>query len=101
MCRLYYNGVQAMSFQNLELRSASSLSGINGMFFSTFFGGSDSSWATPEDQYTYFRNMQLFAGTGAATGSGSKIGSAGRSLEKSPIVWAIAGLVGVVIVSMS
>ncbi|ORX38393.1 hypothetical protein BD324DRAFT_649765 [Kockovaella imperatae] len=74
--QLYYNGVQAMNFQNLELRSASSLAGINGMFFSTFFGGSDSTWATPTEQFTYFKNIQLYAGSGESTASGQKIGSA-------------------------
>lgn len=32
---------------------------IDGIFFSTFFGGSDSSWATPKTTYVYFDNFKL------------------------------------------
>lgn len=28
-------------------------------YFSTFFGGGDSSWATPKDQYVYFDNFKI------------------------------------------
>lgn len=73
---LWYNGVQALSFTNLEIRSASSLSSIGGMFFSTFFGGDDSTWASPTDQYTYFKNIQMYAGFGASNGSGSAVSGA-------------------------
>jgi hypothetical protein len=27
---------------------------IDGLFFSTFFGGGDQTWASPTDQYTQF-----------------------------------------------
>ena len=30
-----------------------------GIMFDTFFGGSDPSWATPEDQYSYFNSLSL------------------------------------------
>ena len=33
--------------------------GIDGILFSTFYGGSDPTWACPADTYTYFRNMKL------------------------------------------
>ena len=33
--------------------------GFTGIFFSTFFGGHDSSWATPKDQYIWFKGFAL------------------------------------------
>ncbi|KAL4231082.1 hypothetical protein ACF0H5_008665 [Mactra antiquata] len=36
---------------------------IDGIFFSTFYGGSDSSWACPRDTYTYYRNFRLSTDT--------------------------------------
>ncbi|XP_052811478.1 uncharacterized protein LOC128239073 [Mya arenaria] len=36
---------------------------IDGLFFSTFFGGGDSSWASPHDTYTYFRNFKITTDT--------------------------------------
>lgn len=32
---------------------------IDGLLFSTFYGGGDSSWACPRDTYTYFRNFRM------------------------------------------
>jgi hypothetical protein len=32
--QMWYNGVQAISFSNVEIRSADTLSGIGGVFFS-------------------------------------------------------------------
>lgn len=93
--RLWYNGVQALSFTNLEIRSASSLSSIGGMFFSTFFGGDDSTWASPTDQYTYFRNIQMYAGFDASNGSGSAVSAASpRIAGASPVslwTWSLVG----------
>ncbi|KAI9288784.1 hypothetical protein BC943DRAFT_334131 [Umbelopsis sp. AD052] len=33
--------------------------GVAGIDFETFFGGSTSAWATPTDQYTYYRGLSL------------------------------------------
>ena len=33
--------------------------GFTGIFFSTFFGGHDPSWATPKDQYIWFKGFAL------------------------------------------
>lgn len=33
--------------------------GFTGIFFSTFFGGHDSSWATPKDQFIWFKDFGL------------------------------------------
>jgi len=32
---------------------------IEGLFFSTFFGGGDASWATPRDQYADLAGFEL------------------------------------------
>ena len=41
------------------------------MFFSTFFGGDDNSWATPTQQYIYFKNIAMYGGNGQSTATGS------------------------------
>ncbi|WVW85452.1 hypothetical protein I302_107490 [Kwoniella bestiolae CBS 10118] len=69
---LWYNGIQALKFTNLVLRTSTNLNSVGGMFFSTFFGGDDSSWATPTDQFVYFRNIQMYAGAGASNLTGDK-----------------------------
>ncbi|XP_064610897.1 uncharacterized protein LOC135475086 [Liolophura sinensis] len=56
--KVLINGSQVYYKSNLRLRNSSSVK-IDGMFFSTFFGGSDSSWATPVNTYTYFRNFKM------------------------------------------
>jgi hypothetical protein len=66
------------------------------MFFSTFFGGDDSTWATPTTQYTYFRNMALYAGYGAANGTGSKISAATRTVGIGMGMGGVVGAVGAV-----
>lgn len=59
--------------------------------FSTFFGGSDTSWSTPQTQYTYYRDMAMFAsneawvanstdgGSGPDSGINGNNGSSGGS----------------------
>ncbi|MFK0112720.1 polysaccharide lyase [Streptomyces sp. NPDC091217] len=42
----------------LEFRTTNAL-GIDGIFFSTFFGGSDPSWATPRGQYADFAGFAV------------------------------------------
>jgi len=76
--RLYYNGAQALSFTNLVLRKSQNIASIGGLFFSTFFGGDDATWATPTNQYTYYRNLAVYGGYGAANGTGSAISGAGK-----------------------
>ena len=34
--------------------------GFIGLFFSTFFGGHTSDWASPKDQYSYFRDFGMW-----------------------------------------
>lgn len=94
--RLWYNGVPALNFTNLEIRSSDDLASIGGLYFSTFFGGDDSSWATPTDQFSYYKNIQVFAGTGAATGEGAKSGSV-RSMS---LMSGFLGLMGAGVITL-
>lgn len=56
--RIWVDGAQVMDIKNLEFRSTDSLK-IQGIFFSTFFGGHDASWATPNDTYIDFANFAV------------------------------------------
>nr|GAT56371.1 predicted protein [Mycena chlorophos] len=73
--KVYFNDVQALQQPDMQIRTTTNLS-INGMYFSTFFGGSDSSWATPNTTHTYFRNIQLWAGSNPSNLTGSVVSSA-------------------------
>lgn len=74
---LYYNGTLALAHDNLQLRASTDIESIGGLFFSTFFGGADVSWASPQNQSTFYRNFKLLGGTGVSDGSGKTVGSAG------------------------
>lgn len=52
--------VQSPSGRHAELPSADCTVGFIGLFFSTFFGGHTSDWATPKDQYTYFKGFKMW-----------------------------------------
>ncbi|WVQ81838.1 hypothetical protein IAT38_003965 [Cryptococcus sp. DSM 104549] len=100
--KLWYNGVPAISFENLVLRTSDNIASVGGLYFSTFFGGDDESWASPTDQYTYFRNIKLYGGAGASNGTGAAAASgAGRAAGMGGGFWGVGagvvlGLVGVV-----
>ncbi|KAJ3989088.1 polysaccharide lyase family 14 protein [Lentinula detonsa] len=66
--QLYFNDQQVISRQDLQFRRGSSVD-INGFYFSTFFGGSDDTWATPTTTHTYYRNIQLWGGANPANGT--------------------------------
>jgi hypothetical protein len=55
---VWLNGKQVLVQDNLTFRTTSSLK-INGLFFSTFFGGGDSTWATPVDQHVDFAAFSI------------------------------------------
>ncbi|KAG8883026.1 hypothetical protein FRB98_003349 [Tulasnella sp. 332] len=69
---LYYNDLQAIRQEDLYYRSSDAINSVQGLFFSTFFGGNDASWATPDQQNTYFRNIQLYAGTAPSNVTGAQ-----------------------------
>nr|KAG5691862.1 hypothetical protein BaRGS_033466 [Batillaria attramentaria] len=59
---VYYNHREVYRINNIALRSKSSVH-INGLIFSTFFGGHDDTWASPHSTYTYFKNFVLSTGS--------------------------------------
>lgn len=59
--RVWVNGVQVFEQTGLLFRTTPKLK-IEGMFFSTFFGGSDTSWATPKRVYADFADFSVSAG---------------------------------------
>ncbi|KAL7414324.1 hypothetical protein BDY24DRAFT_386525 [Mrakia frigida] len=97
---MFFNGQLVMSHTNLQIRAADAVLD-GGMFFSTFFGGSDSSWASPKNQSTYFRNIQLQAGTTVSDGSGSTVSAsgAGRVLRQGG-GWVVVGLVSLMALTL-
>lgn len=54
------DGRSVLHADGLEFRTTKRL-GIRGIFFSTFFGGSDTSWATPRAQYIDFAAFAVSA----------------------------------------
>ncbi|KAG0312158.1 hypothetical protein BGZ97_011422, partial [Linnemannia gamsii] len=63
--QVYQDGNLAIHMNNIPYRSTGMV-GFQGLLFSSFFGGSDSSYATPVDTMVYFRNVQLSVGPPAA-----------------------------------
>ncbi|KAF5355082.1 hypothetical protein D9756_005284 [Leucocoprinus leucothites] len=82
--QLYYNDRLAISQTGLQIRAADSLA-INGLYFSTFFGGSDKSWATPTTQHTYFRNIQMWGSSAMSNLTGQEV-SAGFVTSPTPLI---------------
>jgi hypothetical protein len=56
--RVWLNGTPVFTVGGLTMRSDPGLR-IDGLFFSTFFGGGDASWASPRDQYTDFADFTI------------------------------------------
>ncbi|XP_064601303.1 uncharacterized protein LOC135467459 [Liolophura sinensis] len=54
--KVWVDGHEVYESRHLLFRKYSEVE-ITGMFFSTFFGGSDSTWETPHDTYTYYKNF--------------------------------------------
>ncbi|KAK3836125.1 MAG: hypothetical protein J3R72DRAFT_371553 [Linnemannia gamsii] len=82
--QVYQNGNLAIHMNNIPYRS-SGMVGFQGLLISSFFGGSDPTYATPVDQSVYFRNVQLsvgapamlYEGTGGSGASGRMGGEVG------------------------
>jgi hypothetical protein len=58
--RMWINQQLVLVQPDLLFRTTSALK-IEGIFFSTFFGGQDLTWATPENVYADFAGFQLYA----------------------------------------
>ncbi|MEM7065853.1 MAG: polysaccharide lyase [Cyanobacteria bacterium P01_B01_bin.77] len=56
--RMWVNDRLVLEQEDVSFRTADSLR-IDGIFFSTFFGGGSSSWATPQDTYIDFANFSV------------------------------------------
>ncbi|KAH8119420.1 hypothetical protein DFH11DRAFT_1849118 [Phellopilus nigrolimitatus] len=69
---LYFNDILAVSQGGIKFRTSESVT-AGGLFFSTFFGGNDDSWATPVDTHTYFRNFELWGSANASTKPSSSV----------------------------
>ncbi|KAI0823345.1 hypothetical protein BC628DRAFT_526860 [Trametes gibbosa] len=72
---LYYNNVKALDEQALQYRASSDIS-VGGFWFSTFFGGSDDSWAPQSTVHAYFRNIQLFGSSAPSNLTGQQVSGA-------------------------
>ncbi|KAG6917309.1 hypothetical protein DXG01_002967 [Tephrocybe rancida] len=73
--QLYYNDLSAIDQQGLQLRTNPQVY-LNGFYFSTFFGGSDNSWATPNTTHTYYRNIMLYGSSAASNLTGNVLNGA-------------------------
>ncbi len=56
--RIWMDGRLVLEQKNLVFRTTPELK-LNGVFFSTFFGGGDRSWATPQDTHIDFADFQV------------------------------------------
>lgn len=63
-----------LAHDNLQLRASDDIASVGGLFFSTFFGGSDSTWASPKNQSTFYRNFSLRGGSAVSDGAGTTVG---------------------------
>jgi len=97
---LYFNDVHTLEQDDIHFRTSDVIN-VGGLYFSTFFGGSDSSWASSNLTHTYFRNFQLFAGASPSNLQGSTVKNAaqGRLSTSLPgsLVTACSVLLGVLI----
>ncbi|KAI9459086.1 polysaccharide lyase family 14 protein [Russula earlei] len=97
---LYFNDVWALSHNDIVYRSSDVIT-TGGLYFSTFFGGSDPSWAPQALTHTYFRNFQLFAGTSPSNLQGSPVTSDAQGRMQTSfagtIVTAFSALLGLFI----
>ncbi len=55
---VWQDGKQVFTQRGMTYRTTDQLK-IDGMFFSTFFGGGDESWASPVDQYADFAGFSV------------------------------------------
>ncbi|OCH85804.1 hypothetical protein OBBRIDRAFT_739230 [Obba rivulosa] len=72
---VYYNNVLALDERTIQYRNSTNVT-IGGLFFSTFFGGDDPTWATPQTVHTYFRNFQMWGSSAPSNISGALVSAA-------------------------
>lgn len=93
---LFYNNVKAIEQTGLGFRVDDVVS-VGGLYFSTFFGGDDPSWATPSTVHSYYRNFQMWGSSAASNLTKTTTSSGCRPTvsQSSMIVTAAAVLGGV------
>lgn len=92
-CLPSYNNVRALDEQALQFRADEGID-IGGLYFSTFFGGSDASWAPSSDMHAYFRGIELYGSTAPSNLTGDTASGA-LSIRPNLLassVWGIATL---------
>ncbi|KAF9577184.1 hypothetical protein BGW38_007772 [Lunasporangiospora selenospora] len=96
--QIYLDGELAVNQHNIPYRSTGMV-GFQGLLFSSFFGGSDPSYASPMSQNVYFRNIRLSVGepTQLYEGPGA---SSSSHLIGSTASWARASAVAIVIAAL-
>jgi len=62
--RLWIDGRLVIEQNDIVYWTGGEEDGAAGLFFSTFFGGSDEDWATPRDQHIDFGELRLYGGGG-------------------------------------
>ncbi|KAF9365531.1 hypothetical protein BGX34_009674 [Mortierella sp. NVP85] len=75
LLEVYLDGKQVISRNDVPYRTTGMV-GFQGLMFSSFFGGSDPSYATPVDTQVYFKNVQLSVSEPATLYDGPGSGSA-------------------------
>lgn len=55
---IYLDGKLVSEIKDLKFRNGAGLT-LDGLFFSTFFGGSDKSWASQDDVYMDYKNFEM------------------------------------------
>ena len=60
LVEVWVNDVQVFQKSDIRFRRAGAGWGITGMYFSTFFGGSDSTWATTTPESIYFDDFVIW-----------------------------------------
>lgn len=93
MIALYYNDELVLNQTQLQLRSGSSVT-PGGLWFSTFFGGGDDSWATPEEQHTYFRNIRIWSSGTANSLDGPVVGTSAAPGARGPSPYLLVAAAG-------
>ncbi|CAO3572518.1 unnamed protein product [Mortierella alpina] len=99
--KVYQNGNLVVSLNNVPYRTTGMV-GFQGLMFSSFFGGSDPSYATPVDTSAYFRNLQLSVGEPAQLYEGSGSGSGRSAMTRATgevMLWSIAVLFAILLLA--
>lgn len=82
---VWANGCPVIRESGLVFRTTGRLR-IDGLFFSTFFGGSDRSWSTPVDQHVEFSGFEISPHEAGWDGAPRPL-DVGQSLRERASVW--------------